>query len=260
MEARKVLRGAWKSPVFALTHHPREHEEDASAVLTNNSSPLNRLHLAWDIGGLPADDLGPAPLFLYDSLSSRVTLRAEVLALRHQILVLRRGKQKRRVKVSPTYRPLWAWLSRLWPGWRSALRIVKPETVIAWHGKGFRHYWSRKSRPRQDRPPVSAELRELIRRMGTASWGAPRIHGELGTLGLQVSETTVAKYRCGTGDRPLRPGVLSLNNHVKDLVSADFLVVPTAMFRLPFVFALGQRSAFSASTVSFRACWPFGHH
>ena len=117
----------------------------------------------------------PVLFLVYDLLRSRVTLQAEVLALRHQILVLQRGNQKRRVKVSPADRLLWVWLSRLWSGWRSALRIVKPETVIAWHRKGFRLYWSWKSRPRQGRPPVSAELRELIRRMSVANpgWGTP---------------------------------------------------------------------------------------
>ena len=54
--------------------------------------------------------------FVYDSLRSRVTLKTEVLALRHQILVLQRGNQKRRVKVSPADRLLWVWLLRLWPG------------------------------------------------------------------------------------------------------------------------------------------------
>src|SRR5215510_9379930 len=87
----------------------------------------------------------PVLFFVYDSLRSRATLQAEVLALRHQILVLQRGNEKQRVKVSPADRLLWVWLSRLWPGWRSALRIVKPETVIAWHRQGFRLYWSWKS-------------------------------------------------------------------------------------------------------------------
>jgi len=90
--------------------------------------------------------------------------------------------------------------------------MVKPETVIVWHRKGFRLYWSWKSRPRQGRPSVSTELQEMIRRMSAANpgWGAPRIHGELGKLGIQVSETTaVAKYRVRHRRRPRRPGVPS---------------------------------------------------
>jgi transposase InsO family protein len=182
----------------------------------------------------------PVLFLIYDSLRSRVTLQAEVLALRHQILVLQRGNQKRRVKVSPADRLLWVWLSRLSPGWRAALRIVKPETVIAWHRKGFRLYWSWKSRPRQGRPPVSAELRELIRKMSVANpgWGAPRIHGELGKLGIKVSETTVARYMVRHRRPPSQTWRTFLNNHVKDLASADFFVVPIATFRLLFVFVI----------------------
>src|ERR1035438_2176998 len=121
-----------------------------------------------------------------DSLRTRVGLQAEVIALRHQLLVLERRSQKLRNQLSVFDRLLWVGLSRIWPDWKSALRIVKPETVIAWHRKGFRLYWSWKSRPRQGRPPVSTELRELIRRMNAANpgWGAPRIHGELGKLGI----------------------------------------------------------------------------
>src|ERR1017187_2366472 len=131
-----------------------------------------------------------------DSLRTRVGLQAEVLALRHQLLVLQRRNQKRRLQLSAFDRLLWVWLSRTWVDWKSALRIVKPETVIACHRKGFRLYWRWKSRPRHGRPPVTTEVRELIRRISAANpgWGAPRIHGELGKLGITVSETTVAKY------------------------------------------------------------------
>ena len=132
---------------------------------------------------------------LRDSLK-RVALQAEVFALRHQLLVLQRKHQKQRLRLSVADRFLWVWLSRIWADWRSALRVVKPETVIAWHRKGFRLYWSWKSRRRQGRPPVSVDLRGLIRQMSAANprWGAPRIHGELGKLGIKVAETTVAKY------------------------------------------------------------------
>jgi|HubBroStandDraft_4_1064222.scaffolds.fasta_scaffold17003_4 hypothetical protein len=97
---------------------------------------------------------------LRDSLRTRVGLQAEVLALRHQLLVLQRRNQKRRLQLSAFDRLLWVWLSRMWADWKSALRIVKPETVIAWHRKGFRLYWRWKSRPRHGRPPVTTEVRE----------------------------------------------------------------------------------------------------
>ena len=117
---------------------------------------------------------------------------------------------------------------------------MKPETVIAWHRNGFRLFWAWKSRPRPGRPPVSAEVRALIRKLSLAnpSWGAPRIHGELGKLGIQVSETTVAKYMVRQPRPPSQTWRAFLNNHVKDLVAADFFVVPTATFHLLFVFVL----------------------
>jgi hypothetical protein len=87
-------------------------------------------------------------------------------------------------------------LSRLWTEWRTALLIVKPETVIAWHRRGFRPWWVWKSRGRMGRPTVPADVRALIRTMVAANprWGAPRIHGELLKLGIDVSQATVAKY------------------------------------------------------------------
>ena len=93
-------------------------------------------------------------------------------------------------------RLFWVVLSRLWSGWREILVIVKPETVIGWHRKGFRRFWTRKSRRgKPGRPPVSSEFRGLIRRMSRENplWGAPRIHGELRMLGFEVSEAAVSK-------------------------------------------------------------------
>jgi putative transposase len=129
-------------------------------------------------------------------LRTRLALQAEILALRHQLLVLQRSSRDRRPPLSIADRLLWVWLSRLWRGWRSALIIVKPETVISWHRAGFRLYWRWKSRHRPGRPPVSNEVIDLIRKMSVANprWGAPRIHGELLKLGFELSEATVAKY------------------------------------------------------------------
>jgi hypothetical protein len=129
-------------------------------------------------------------------LRSRAALQAEVLALRHQLLVLQRLSGSHRLRLSFTDRLLWVWLSQLWSGWRSALIIVKPETVIAWHRRGFQLYWSRKSRHLPGRPSVPAEVIALIRKMSQANprWGAPRIHGELLKLGFEPCEATVAKY------------------------------------------------------------------
>jgi hypothetical protein len=133
---------------------------------------------------------------LRDCCRTRAALQAEILAPRHQLLVLQRSSRRHRLRLGWADRVLWAWLSRLWNDWQSALLIVKPETVIAWHRRGFRLYWTWKSRRCEGRPTVSPEVRNLIRQMSLANprWGAPRIHGELLKLGIQISQGTVAKY------------------------------------------------------------------
>ena len=129
------------------------------------------------------------------AFKSRAALQLENLALRHQLGVLRRSVK--RPKLTSADRLLWAWLCAVWSDWRSALVIVKPETVIGWHRKGFRLFWTWKVRHGQPgRPPVSKELRQLIRKMSRENplWGAPRIHGELLKLGIDIGETSVGKY------------------------------------------------------------------
>ena len=116
--------------------------------------------------------------------------------------------------------------------------IVKPETVIGWHRKGFRRFWTRKSRRgKPGRPPVSSEFRGLIRRMSRENplWGAPRIHGELRMLGFEVSEAAVSKYMPRHPKPPSQTWRTFLENHVGCLASTDFFVVPTATFSLLFV-------------------------
>ena len=126
-------------------------------------------------------------LTLRGCVRSRAALQLEVLALRHQLYVLERSRPQR-LRLSG--------LSRLWNEWRAALVIVKPETVIAWHRRGFRLVWTWKSRRRNGRPTVTPEVRVLIRAMSAANplWGAPRIHGELLKLGIDVCQATVGKY------------------------------------------------------------------
>jgi hypothetical protein len=126
---------------------------------------------------------------------SRAALQLENLALRHQLGVLQRCVK--RPKLAPADRLLWVWLFAVWSGWRSALIIVKPNTVIAWHRRSFRLFWTWKVRRGQPgRPAVSKEIRQLIRRLSRENplWGAPRIHGELLKLGIDVGETSVGKY------------------------------------------------------------------
>jgi putative transposase len=95
---------------------------------------------------------------------SRSVLHLEVLALRHQLQVLDRSRS-RRVRLAKPDRWLWVWLSQVWPGWRSALVMVEPATVIAWQRRGFRLFWTWKSRRRTGRPTVPTAVRSLIRTM-----------------------------------------------------------------------------------------------
>ncbi len=119
--------------------------------------------------------------------------------------------------------------------------MVKPATVIAWHRKGFRLYWTWKSRPNgKGRPAVAPQVRELVRKMSRANplWGAPRIHGELQKLGIEISQAAVSKYMVRHRKPPSQGWRTFLDNHVGDLVSIDFFTVPTVTFRVLFVFVI----------------------
>ena len=152
---------------------------------------------------------------------SRAALQVEILALRHQLTVLKRS-QRGRPRLLSADRLLWVGLSHLWSQWRSALQIVKPETVIAWHRREFRWYWRWKSRQGEPgRPAIDGEVREWIGKMSLANplWGAPRIHGELLKLGIEVSQATVAKYMVRRRQPPSQTWRTFLNIHAKQLVS-----------------------------------------
>jgi hypothetical protein len=138
-------------------------------------------------------------------LRSRAALEAEVLVHRHQLNVLRRRYPKR-ATFGNFDRWIFATLYRVAPTVLDALKIVTPDTVIRWHRGGLQTYWRWKSRPRGGRPEMAADLRQLIREIGAANplWGAPRIHGELLKLGLDIGQTTEAKYMA-RGRRPLSP-------------------------------------------------------
>ena len=164
---------------------------------------------------------------------------SKLLALRHQLRVLQRS-HRASASVTRLDRLLWVWFSRVWYQWRSALVIVKPETVIAWHRRGFRLFWAWNSRHRVGRPTVSQEVRALIHTMSAANplWGAPRLHGELLKLGFTISQTTVAKYMVRRQGPPSQTWRTFLANHAQQLIAADFFVVPTATCRLLFVLVL----------------------
>ena len=161
--------------------------------------------------------------FVASSFRTRVALQAEILALRHQLAVCQKNAP-RRLRLQRSDRFFWVLLSRWWPGWRRSLYIVRPDTVIAWHRRGFAWHGTRKSRRGPGRPNLAAEIRALIRNMSQANplWGAPRIHGELLKLGIEVAQSTVAKYLRRPRKPPSQTWRTFLTNHMDQMASIDF--------------------------------------
>jgi transposase InsO family protein len=168
-----------------------------------------------------------------DLIRSQATLEAELLTLRQQINVLRRTAPKKQ-SFSVIDRLVFVCLYRLFPKVCDALAIVKPDTIVRWHRAGFRSYWRCKSRPRGGRPTMPLEIRQLIREMSIANplWGAPRIHGELLKLGIDIGQTSVAKYMAKRRGPPSQGWKTFLNNHADGIAAMDLFVVPTISFRL----------------------------
>ena len=168
-----------------------------------------------------------------DLFQPRAAVEAEILVLRQQIIVLRRGRPGR-MPLSAVDRMVLGWVCRLFPRTRQALAIVRPDTVVRWHRAGFRRYWRWKSKPRCGRPGMPAEIRRLIREMSVANplWGAPRIHGELVKLGIDIGQTSVAKYMAPRRGPPSQGWKTFLHNHADGIAAMDLFVVPTLSFRL----------------------------
>ena len=165
---------------------------------------------------------------------SRAVLELENLALRHQLHVLRRQRPGR-PRLFTIDRLLWVWLYRLWPRCLDTMVLVKPATVVQWHRQGFRLFW--RWRSRSGRPSVDREVRDLIRQMSGANplWGAPRIHGELLKLGIEISRATVAKYMVRRRGRPSPTWRSFLRNQAAGIAAIDMFVVASASFRLLYV-------------------------
>jgi transposase InsO family protein len=163
------------------------------------------------------------------------TLVLENLALRQQLAVYRRTRPKPAIRWSD--RLFWTGLRWAWPDWKSALVVVRPATVVAWHRRGFAWYWARRSR-RNGRPPVGVDVRRLVREMAAMNplWGAPRIHGELLKLGFAVSERTVSRLMPRRRKPPSQTWRTFLENHLGSTVAVDFFAVPTVTCRILFVF------------------------
>ena len=163
-------------------------------------------------------------------------LALENLALRHQLAVYKRTVSRPRLR--RTDRLFWVWLARAWAGWRQPLLIVTPDTVLRWQRRRFREHWAELfGRPRVGRPPINVEIVALVGKMAAMNplWGAPRIHGELMKLGIELAERTVSRLMPKRRPGPSQTWRTFLANHVRDLVSIDFFTVPTARLRVLFV-------------------------
>jgi putative transposase len=169
-------------------------------------------------------------------------LAAENLALRQQLAVMKRTNK--RPKIRMTDRLFWVLFSRIWHPWRKSLVIVRPDTVVRWHRKGFILFWKFKSKG-PGRPQADREIRDLVRKMAMAnpSWGAPRIHGELLRLGFNVSERTVSNLmpQRSPDVKPSQTWQTFLKNHANKC-SMDFFTVPTAAFNILFVLVVLSHS------------------
>ena len=118
----------------------------------------------------------------------------ENLALRQQLMATKRTTTRPCLQAHD--RLFWTALRRIWTNWRTAVVLVQPDTVVRWHRDWLRRRWTKRSGRRPNgRPPVTQEIRVLVRAMAIANplWGAPRIHGELRTLGVEVSARTVSR-------------------------------------------------------------------
>jgi len=160
----------------------------------------------------------------------------ENLALRQQLMAMKRANSRARLQARD--RLFWIAVRRIWMNWRTAVVLVRPETVVGWHRTWLRRRWTRRATPRANgRPPVAREIRALVREMATANplWAAPRIHGELRTLGVDVSERTVSRLLTRVTRPPSQTWRTFLTNHLASAASMDFFTVSTLTGRVLFV-------------------------
>ena len=178
-------------------------------------------------------------LVIFRPSKKQSDLVLENLALRQQLSIYRHNIK--RPKIRNRDRIFWVFISRLWKGWKNALIVVKPETVIRWHKSGFKLFWRCKSRKGgPGRPGIDSKTRKLIEEIAKDNplWGAPRIHGELLKLGIDyVSERTISNII--KKSRPPKPPSQTwrtfLENHMHNTYAIDFFAVPTATFKLLYV-------------------------
>jgi len=178
-------------------------------------------------------------LMIFAFFKKRSALAIENLALRQQLSIYHHSKKRPKIRLQD--RLFWIFISQFWQNWKDVLIVVKPETVIKWHRKGFKLFWTWKSRKKKPgRPKIPLEIRNLIKKMAkeNPTWGAPMIHGALLKLGFKLDETTISNYL--RKFRPRKPPSQTwrtfLENHMHNTFAIDFFIVPTATFRVLYVF------------------------
>src|SRR6267154_784800 len=164
---------------------------------------------------------------------------AEIAYLRQQ-LIIRKRTAPARPRLKATDRLIFVCLYRLFPSLLDASIVFKPDTLLRWHRTGFRLFWRWKSRRRAGRPALAADIRSLVRRISRENplWGAPRIHGELLKLGMDVAQSTVAKYMVRRRGPPSQGWKTFLCNHAPDIAAIDLFVVRTIGFKLLYGVAI----------------------
>ncbi len=177
-----------------------------------------------------------------DATRSKPELMLENALLRQQLIVLKR--QVKRPRLSWRERGMMVLLTSRLRGWKDALFIVQPDTVLRWHRDWFRWMWRRKSTPKQSggRRPLSGRVVQLIRRMARENplWGSERIRGELLKQQIGVAKSSIQKYT--QGRRAIGPTGQTwgtfLRNHAFEIWACDFLQTYDALFRTIFVFVI----------------------
>jgi putative transposase len=181
-----------------------------------------------------------------DAVRNREKLLLENALLRQQLVILK-GSIKR-VQPTNTERRILVWLTSRLKGWRKALLVVKPKTILVWHRTLFRLYWRHKSRVLVGRPRSSSDTVALIRRIAVDNrlWGAERIQGELLKVGIKLSKRTIQKYMRQAQPTPPSGQTWStfLHNHAHQLWACDFLPIIGLFFRqfcAFFIVEIGSR-------------------
>ena len=174
--------------------------------------------------------------FIINLFKSKTQLQLENLFLIKQLEIF--GRSNKRISIKRSDRVFFILTKGLLNNWKEHLVIVKPETVIKWHSKGFKLFWKRKSKWKGGRKRVDVEVRRMIIKLAqeNRTWGVPRIHGELLKLGFNISQSTVYRYLQHTSrDKPSQNWKTFLSNHSKEIISMDFFSVPTLNFKLVYV-------------------------